>query len=212
MSNDPNQPQQYPYGQPPYGQPQQPSYEQPPYGQPQQPPYGQSPYGQPTYGQPAYGGPPIPNDAPSQQPKKRRRVLWIVLGSIIVLILACAGGIFALFNAVTHNPATDRVNHYYTAIKNQDYATAYSDLDTSGITLNAQPITQSLYSQAGQAFDVQKGKVSAYNIISTNISTSNGVNTATFTVSVKRNGQSYDVHLQLKQESNDWRIVSIDNI
>jgi hypothetical protein len=79
MSNDPNQPQQYPYGQPPHGQPQQPSYGQPPYGQPQQPPYGQSPYGQPTYGQPPYGGPPIPNVAPSQQPKKRRRVLWIVL-------------------------------------------------------------------------------------------------------------------------------------
>lgn len=202
MYNDPNQPQQYPYGQPP-----PPPYGQPPYGQPQQPPYGQPPYGQSPY-----GVPPVPNAVPPQQPKKGRRALWIVLGVIVALVLACVVGILALVNVVTHNPATDMVNHYYTAIKSQDYATAYNDLDTSGITFNNQSLTQSLYIQAAQVLDTQKGKVTAYSITSTNISTSNGVNTASFTVNVTRNAQPYDVHLQLKQEGNAWKIVSIDNV
>ena len=63
----PQQPQQQPFGQqgyqqPPYGG--QPGYQQPPYGgQPgyQQPPYG----GQPGYQQPPYGGQPVNADIPS---------------------------------------------------------------------------------------------------------------------------------------------------
>src|SRR5215472_8557132 len=92
MYNDPNQPpQQPPYGQPPYGQPQPPYY-----GQPQQPPYGppqQSPYGPPQqpYGQPQYGVPPIPGYISQQPPKKRRTGLWIFLGILAVLVLACIG-------------------------------------------------------------------------------------------------------------------------
>ena len=62
MSTDPSQPQQGPYGPPPYGQQQQ-SYEQAPYGQPSSyqqpggyPPYGQQPgYQYQPYGQQPYG-------------------------------------------------------------------------------------------------------------------------------------------------------------
>ncbi len=57
MSSDPRQPQQGPYGQPPYGQQQQ-SYDQPPYGQPlpSQRPGGYPPYGQqPGYPYQPYG-------------------------------------------------------------------------------------------------------------------------------------------------------------
>src|SRR5215467_10890995 len=129
MYNDPNQPPQ----QPPYGQPQQPYYGSPqqPYGQPQQSPYGQPPYGSPQqpYGQPQYGVPPIPGYISQQPPKKRRTGLWIFLGILAVLVLACAGGAVALFYFSMHNPATDVANKYYTAIQNQDYATAYSYLD-----------------------------------------------------------------------------------
>jgi uncharacterized RDD family membrane protein YckC len=60
-AQQPPQPPQQPYGQPPqqpgqYGQPQQP-YGQPqqPYGQPQQQPYGQQPYGQPQQPQQPWG-------------------------------------------------------------------------------------------------------------------------------------------------------------
>jgi NTF2-like N-terminal transpeptidase domain len=205
MYNDPNQPPQ----QPPYGQPQPPYY-----GPPQQPPYGQPPYGPPQqpYGQPQYGVPPVPSYVPQQPPKKRRTGLWIFLGILAVLVLACLGVAGALYIGVTHNPATDVANKYYTAIQSQDYATAYSYLDASSITFNNQNLTQSLYTQAAQAVDAQKGKVTSYSITSSNINTSNGVNTATFTVSVTRNGSPYDVHLKLQQEGSNWKIVSIDNI
>ncbi|WP_165423248.1 DUF3828 domain-containing protein [Ktedonosporobacter rubrisoli] len=69
-----------------------------------------------------------------------------------------------------------------------------------------------LFKQANQVLDASKGKVSSTSITSTNISTDNGTNTATFTVSVQRNGQPYNVHLELKQEGNNWKIVNLDNI
>jgi Protein of unknown function (DUF3828) len=208
MYNDPNQPPQ----QPPYGQPQPPYYGPPQqsYGPPQQPPYGQPPYGPPQqpYGQPQYGVPPVPGYIPQQPPKKRRTVLWILLGVLLVLVLACVGVFGTIFYFGTHNPATDVVNKYYTAIQNQDYATAYSYIDASNITLNNQSITQDLYTQGAQAVDAQKGKVTSYSIGNFNINSS----TATFTVSVTRNGSPYDVHLKLQQEGSAWKIVSVDNV
>jgi Domain of unknown function (DUF4878) len=143
-------------------------------------------------------------------------VLWIILGVVGVLVLACVAGIFVFVNAVTHSPAVDTVNRYYTAMENQDYATAYQYLDP-GISLTflgaSQQITQALFTQAAQAYDVQKGKISSYSITSTNLnsSTSSG-STAAITVNVTRNGSSYDVHLQLKQEGNAWKIVSFDSL
>src|SRR6266699_6625278 len=103
MYNDPNQPSQ----QPPYGQPQPPYYGPP--QQPQQPPYGQPPYMPPQqpYGQPLYGVPPVPGYVPQQPPKKRRTGLWIFLGILAVLVLACVGVVGAVYYVGTHNPATD---------------------------------------------------------------------------------------------------------
>ena len=213
MYNDPNQPPQ----QPPYGQPQPPYYgppQQSPYGPPQQPPYGQPPYGPPQqpYGQPQYGVPPVPDYIPQQPPKKRRTGLWIFLGILAVLVLACIGFVVAVFYVGTHNPASDVANKYHTAIQNQDYATAYSYLDVSSITFNNQSLTQSLYTQAAQAVDVQKGKVTSYSITSFYINASSEGNTATFTISVTRNGSPYDVHLKEQLEGSNWKIVSIDNV
>ncbi|GIF18354.1 hypothetical protein BJ973_008685 [Actinoplanes tereljensis] len=118
----PEQPQygQPQYGQPQYGQPQypgqpnpdvptsvppQPSYPpttayptsgQPEYGStPPPPPYGQQPhYGQPEYGQPQFGQPGFP---PQQPPKKKSKVLPIVLTSIAIVLVLCVGGVAALY-------------------------------------------------------------------------------------------------------------------
>jgi hypothetical protein len=222
MGYDPNQ--QPPYGQPPpppppYGQPQSP-YEQPPspygqppssYGQPQSP-YEQSPYAQPQspYGQ-------QPGSLSPQMPRKSRRWLWIVLGIVVVLLLACTGGIFAVIHFVVSNSSssTDAANHYYTAIKNQDYTTAFGYLDPNlKLTYQGQTrqATASLFTQVGKAYDSDKGTVSSYTITSTSLNTSNGVNTASFTVSVTRNGNPYDVHLELQQEGNDWKVISFDSL
>jgi hypothetical protein len=189
MYNDPNLPQ------PPYGQP------QPPYGQPQ-PPYGQP--------QPPYGQGPLPYGQP--QPRKSRRWLWIILGIIVVLLFSCGGSIFAIVHFFANSPATDIANKYYTAIKKQDYTTAFKYMDPNLETSQGDLITQDLFTQAGQGLDTEKGYVSDYTITRYAMNSTNGVNTAEFTVSVTRNGAPYNVHLKLEQEGNDWKIIRYDNI
>ncbi|GAC1519182.1 MAG: hypothetical protein NVS3B14_21420 [Ktedonobacteraceae bacterium] len=218
MSHDPNQP---PYGQPPqpYGQ------SQPPYGQSQPPyPYGQppQPYGQPQlpypYGQPPAGygqapyfspQPPVPS---LQKPKKSRRWLWITLG---IILLVLVGGITAIVLVVNNSPAKTAVQQYYNAVEKQDYATAYGYLDIQTLTFNGQQqnASQGLYTQVAQTIDQVNGKVTNYNIIgiSLNSSTSTG-NTATITVNVTRGGKTQEVHVQLQQVGNDWKIVGIDHL
>jgi hypothetical protein len=130
-----------------------------------------------------------------------------------VVVLAIGGGIFVLFNFLTHNGATDAVNKYYTAIKTQDYATAYQYLDSNMRTsVSDLPLTQDLFTRAGQGLDRIEGQVTKYTITSTSLKSTNGVNTGTFTISVTRGGTSYDVHLQLKQEGDNWKIISYDHI
>ena len=209
MSYDPNNP----YGG--QGQPQQP-YEQPPtqyippaYGPDQQQPYGQPP----PYGQPQYGGPP-----PFAQPQQKTslRWLWITLGIIGgVLVLGCAGCVIAgalgfNFLAQAVGPQIT-VQQYYQAVKQQDYATAYSFL-TSDATINANgtsvPVSQETsFETAAKALDVSLGPV-------TNISSNTqGSDTSHVTVTVTRSrGGSYDVHLVLVKVGNNWKIQSADGI
>ncbi|HLZ55740.1 MAG TPA: hypothetical protein VKR06_02235 [Ktedonosporobacter sp.] len=162
----------------------------------------QAPYGQ------------IPPVAPA--PRKRRRWPWI-LGIIAgVIILACVGGTIAIVLVVNNSPSKTAAQHYYDAIKSQDYATAFSYLDpTMTLTIQGQQqqITSQTFTQAAQGYDTDKGKVSAYSITGVNLnsSTSTG-NTADITVQVTRNGAPYDVHLRLQQQGNDWKIVSFDSL
>ncbi len=212
MYNDPNQPQPPPYGQQPYQQ--QPTQNsQPPYGQPDQQ-YG------PPYGQPQYGVPPVPNYAqPQQQKKGSLRWLWITLGIILgLVVLVCGGCVIASalgvgFLAKTVAAPITTVDQYYGAIKAQDYTKAYSYLD-SNATLAAQgpsiPVTSvDTFTVAARAVDTSAGPVSSYNIVNTSVNNS----TATITVHVTRGGQSYDVHLQLRDVGNgNWKIVNGDGI
>jgi len=177
--------------------------------QPPQAPYGQPPDGQSPYGQPApYGQ--------AQPPKKRRRWPWIIAIVAGILLLACVGGIVAVVLAVNNSPAKTVSQQYYNAIQSQDYASAYSHLDpTLKLTSQgqSQQINEQLFTQEAQTYDQAKGKVSAFSITGVNISSSSTTgNTAEITVNVTRNNKSYDVHLKLQQEGNDWKIVSFDSL
>ena len=101
------------------------------------------------------------------------------------------------------------VDQYYSAVKNQNYNTAYSYISTNMTASNGQALTQELYTTAAQALDTVKGKVTNYSVGS--VSTSNNI--ANVTVSVTRGSASpYDVHLQLQQVNGTWKITSYDNI
>ena len=205
MGYNPNQP--YGAGQPPYGQP--PTQYNPP------PDYGQQPYNPPPdymYG----GAPPMPNYGQPQK-KSSLRWLWITLAIVGgLLVLGCGGCAIASFAGIGYFAKTIAgpsvaVNAYYQNIKDQNYDQAYTYLDTSG-TIQGQIVSPTVFAQVAQAQDKVKGPVTAYS--QTNISTdsTNGVNTASVTMSVTRSGAAYAVQLQLKEENGVWKITSFDTI
>ncbi len=213
MGYDPNAP--YNQGQPPQPHGQPPTQ---PSGQ-GQPPYGQPPYQVPTqpYGQGQYGGAPPNYAQPSQEPpqKKSRKWLWITLAIIGgVLVLGCGGCAIAAaagigFFASTVAGPTVTANAYYQAIKNQDYAKAYTYLDTSRVSVvNGQQVTQQAFTALAQLEDRTQGTVT--NFSQTNINVNN--DTATVTMSVTRNGSPYTVQLEMNKVGNDWKITRANNI
>ena len=150
-----------------------------------------------------------------QQPRQSRRALWIVLGivgGLIVLSCATSGIFFALgigFFARTVAAPTNVVNEYYSAIKIQDYATAYSYLEPTLTTRNGQPLTKDLYTTRAQERDTLYGTVFTFTVGS--ISLYNGI--ASVTVTVKRtNALAYNDHLQLEQVNSTWKIIFFDKI
>jgi membrane protein implicated in regulation of membrane protease activity len=158
---------------------------------------------------------PQPPPAPGRLPRRSRRWLWILAALVVVLLLACVGAIAAFVLAVNNSPARAAAQHYYDAIKGRDYSTAYSYLDpamTLTVQNQSQQLTRQSFTMVAQAYDTQKGRVSDYSIsgVTLNSSTEKG-NTADIIVKVTRN-TSYDVHLQVKQEGNDWKIVSFDSL
>lgn len=212
MNYDPNQPNEQ--NQPP----QEPYYQQPTqYNQP----YAQ----QSAYGQPPYSNmPPMPPTPGYVQPQKSSlRWLWITLAIVGgILVLGCGGciiasvaglGIFGQAVSTAIAPSAT-VTSYYQAIQKQDYATAFTYLDTSSVSVQGQQqLTQDTFILLGKTVDLAKGTVSSFKqtAVSVETNTSSGT-TATITMNVTRNGSTYLVHLELRETNNVWKITSIDNM
>ena len=207
------------YGQQPYGHLQQPptGHVPPPYGPEYVPPQQPPPYQPPLYQQQQYGMAPTPNYAQPQPPKRSLRWLWITLGIIAgIIVLSCIGCAVASafgisFLAKTVGQPAVVASSYYQAIKQQDYAKAFTYLDTSAISLpNGQQATETAFTAAGQALDQVQGAVTSYT--PSNVQTNNGIATITMTVMRQHSSSSYQVHLELKQQGNDWKITKLDSI
>ncbi|SFF55982.1 hypothetical protein SAMN05421541_113103 [Actinoplanes philippinensis] len=138
----PPQPPQYgqqpQYGeQPQYGQ-QPPQYGQQPYGQEQQPPYGQ----QPQYGQqppPGFGPGPGGFPPPPFPPKRKSRVLPIVLITLGIVAVLCIGGI-GVFYVIGKNAIDDLAAVTITEpatlggrpkLENKEFETITTDMEKS---------------------------------------------------------------------------------
>lgn len=160
-------------------------------------PSGHSPSGQP----PSLHARPLSS-------RKRLRV-WVILGIVIV---SFAISWVALEETTTNSPASLVTQHYYDAIKRQDYVTAYSYLDPS-IHLTqrwSQSITQQSFMQAAQAIDQTEGVLTDYSI--GGVSIPRNSSTASVIVTVTRHNRSYDVQLLVTEEGNDWKIVDFDTL
>ena len=184
MSYDPNQP---------YGQ------AQPPYGQPQYPPT--------QYAGPGGYGPP-----PQQPQKKSLRWLWITLGIIGgIVVLGCIGcavtaALGVGFFAKQIGP-TVVADEYYTALKNQDYAKAYTYWDTNSVTsVQGQQVTEQTFAALAQAVDTTKGSITSFSAVP------DSNDPSLVTVTVTRGSTTYDVQLQLRQVNGNWKIVKATGI
>lgn len=103
------------------------------------------------------------------------------------------------------------VQQYYQAVKQQDYATAYSFLTSdASVNVNGQSVAvsqETSFETAASALDTTLGTVSSYT------ANTQGSDTSHVTVTVTRSrGGSYDVHLVLVKVGNSWKIQSADGI
>ena len=138
-----------------------------------------------------------PNSGHSHHRRKSRRWLWITLG--IVALVCVLGGVLVWNFAV--NPALAE-EQYYIAIKNQDYAKAYSFL---GSEVQAR-LSQRAFIQQAQLQDEALGRMTRYTEDNIPIG-----DPATITETVTRAlGSTYTVHLELRQERSAWKITSFD--
>ena len=156
---------------------------------------------------PGYSAPPVPDYAriPGyyQRPRRSYLWLWITLG---ILVLVCVLGValvvgFAVSSVGGPTIASDQ---YYTAIRDQDYARAYTYL---GSNLRA-TLSQDAFIQEAQQQDTAAGRVSKYAY--TNVPMGDPAS-ANLTVT-RANGTSYTVHLELRQEGGVWKITAFDRI
>ena len=159
---------------------------------------------------PEYNAPPYPNYAPvpgsSQQPRKSYRWVWITLG-ILALVCIIGGGllIWGLGSAIhTFGGPTIASDQYYNAIRDQDFARAYTFLG-SGVKAE---LSQEAFTQQAQQQDEAYGRVSEFSYA--NVPTGDPAN-ATLTVT-RANGTSYTMHLEMRQEGGAWKITSFDRI
>ena len=157
----------------------------------------------PTYAPPSNYG---------QQRKQSRGKLWlmfgaasliVIVGFVVIVTFAANSALNAFFNK-TDSPISVAAN-YYQSMVHQDYTQAYKDLD-SNATINGQHVDQQAFTKLAREAVAQNGLVSGYDI------EVQGNNPAHLVVTVKRLGRSYEVHLQLQQEGNAWKIVSADGI
>jgi hypothetical protein len=141
----------------------------------------------------------------TQQRRSSRRWVWVVLG-IVALLCILGGTLLALgvgfvVNNYGQSHVTDR---YYSAIKTQDYATAYAFL---GANVKA-GLSQEAFTHTAQQQDATAGRVNRFGFL--NVPTGDP---ATVSLTVTRTtGASYTVHLEVRHEGGVWNITAFDRI
>jgi flagellar basal body-associated protein FliL len=142
-----------------------------------------------------------------QQPRRSRRTLWIMVGTLVALALIGITTIVWLrasseLNSVKQNGSIPE--RYYLNIMSGDYTTAYSFLE-SNATIAGEPVDQQAFIRLAKSADARYGTVHG-------ITFSTESDAAQVTVTASRGSRNYNVHLVLKQENGTWKIVSADGI
>src|SRR5215469_5181812 len=144
---------------------------------------------------------------PDQLPRRSRRTVWIMVGTLVALALIGITAIVWLrasseLHSIKQNGSISE--RYYLNIMSGDYTTAYSFLE-SNATIAGQPVDQQAFIRLAKSADARYGSVHG-------ITFSTESDAAQVTVTVSRGSHNYNVHLVLKQENGTWKIVSADGI
>jgi hypothetical protein len=156
-------------------------------------------------------------------PHRQHKVLWTVIaiiGGLAILIpVALYVALFVAFGIAdrgtpTVGEAFTAAQHYYQAIQQHDYTTAYTYVaHNATLTVNGQTsIVDSATTLAAlaQASEQTNGAITAYTPTDGNFEA--GTLIVDMTMRVTRSGGSYDVHLKVSLTNGKWRIVSMDNM
>lgn len=131
---------------------------------------------------------------------------------LLALIFAGVGLLEALLGLLLwllpggDSPSSSVVNQYYTALENQDYATAFQYLDSFIGSPLGQTITQDEFIKRAQAYDAEHGRVSNYALAGVQANPSKRV----YTIKVTRGSGAYRTRLRLARQGYEWKIVGFD--
>ncbi|MGH2504014.1 MAG: hypothetical protein ACRDID_16015 [Ktedonobacterales bacterium] len=150
----------------------------------------------------------IPAPAARGQRSTLNTVMISAIAGVGLLVIAVIAAIVIISGVwvqtqLTSSPSTT-VEDFYSAIHQQDYATAYGKFSSAA----QGQLSEAKFTQTMRATDLIAGGVQSYTIVS---ATTNG-QTATVTVDVVRQGNSSIAQvfqLTLTQEQQTWRIASI---
>lgn len=143
---------------------------------------------------------------------RSNRTHVILIGGLIMLLLAAFALVVINRAEIVMDAFFSRTDlpepvtaHYYEAIRNQNYAAAYTDLDEQA-TLNGRSIDKQSFIKLAMDIDTQRGRLDSYGILKQSNDASQ------YSASLRRGDQAYTVHLQLRQVGNRWRIISLDGL
>lgn len=93
---------------------------------------------------------------------------------------------------------------YYQAVIAQNYHLAFTFFDANAIGPDGQKLTWQAFLQLAQTMDNEGGPVTNFSI---------GVSQSMIVMTIDRQKIGpYHAHLQMKQEENAWKIISIDRV
>ena len=141
------------------------------------------------------------------------RTRVILIGGLIVLLIVAFSAFVISRVGVAMNTFFNRTNlpesvtaRFFEAIRNQDYAAAYADLDRRA-TLGGQPVDESSLIQQTSEADAQRGPLLSYSLLKQ--SDAAAPSTTQIEANLQRGDQSTIVHLQLQQVGDRWKIISL---
>jgi hypothetical protein len=141
-----------------------------------------------------------------QTDKKSRTWVWVLSGMLVlytlISLIVLAFGVQVAINAF--GGPTIVAEQYYSAIKDQDYARAYTYLDLKV----AARMSKEAFITAARDRDRADGVVTTFTLL-----TEPDGDHATATIAVTRSHEkAYTVHLNLQKVGNEWKISAYDRL